>query len=69
MLSRLICLLPLPKWRNITHLIFKYGLDALTNVKAIANLEHLMNIKVLLGFSCVLMLLEIMHNFIKFSQM
>jgi hypothetical protein len=68
-LNRSICLLPLHKWRNTTHWIPKYGLDALTNVKAIANLEHLMNIKVLFGLSFVLMLLEVMHNLIKFSHM
>lgn len=64
-LGRLICFLPVHKWRNSTHWIPKYALDALTNVKAIANLEHLMNIKVLLGLSCVLMLLEVMHKLIK----
>ncbi len=42
--------------------------NALTKAKAIANLDHLVDVEVLLG-SQTLSLLEAMHNLIKFSQM
>jgi hypothetical protein len=40
------------------------GLHAPTKANVVFNLEHLVDVEVFLGLSCVLLLLEIMHNFI-----
>jgi hypothetical protein len=48
-------------------LLLKRGLDALTKAKVVANLEHLVDVEVLLSLSYVFPLLEVVHIFIKFS--
>jgi hypothetical protein len=50
-------------------LSLKMGLDASTYAKDVSNLEHLVDVEVLLGLSCVFPLLKALHNHIKFSQM
>jgi hypothetical protein len=43
--------------------------DVPKKVKVIANLDHLLDVEMILGLSCVFPLLEAMHNVIKFSQL
>jgi hypothetical protein len=50
-------------------LSLKMGLDASTYAKDVSNLEHLVDVEVLLGLPCVFPLLKTLHNHIKFRQM
>jgi hypothetical protein len=48
-------------------LLLNGGLDALTKAKIVVNLEHSVDVEVLLNLSYVFPLLEVVHNLIKFS--
>jgi hypothetical protein len=50
-------------------LLLKRGLDAPTKAKVVANLEHLVDVEVLLSLSYVFPLLEVVNILIKFTQM
>jgi hypothetical protein len=50
-------------------LLLKMALDNPTNQWAKLNYENLCDLQVLLGFACILPLLEYVHAFIKFAQM
>jgi hypothetical protein len=47
-------------------LMLKTRFDTPIKVKIVVNLKHLVDVKVLLGLSCVFSLLEVVHNLIKF---
>jgi hypothetical protein len=49
-------------------LLIKMAFDMPNKVKVITNLDHLVDVEVILGLSCDFPLLEAMHKIIKFSQ-
>jgi len=63
-------MLVLVKWviRGISHLINQDGWCAKTS-EGCSRLNHLVDVEVLGGLSCVLSLLEEVHNLIKFNQL
>jgi hypothetical protein len=48
-------------------LLMKVALDGPTNDKAKANFELFCNVQILLGIATILLLLQAIHNLIKFS--
>ncbi len=50
-------------------MLVKMALDSLTNQQAQLNHENLCDLQVLLGFACILPLLESIHALIKCTQM
>jgi hypothetical protein len=50
-------------------LLIKMAFDMPNKVKVIANLDHLVDVEVILGLSCDFPLLETMHTIIKFNQL
>jgi len=49
-------------------LLVKMALDNFINQQIMLNYEHLCDLHILLGFACILPLLESMHALIKFAQ-
>jgi hypothetical protein len=47
-------------------LMLKIRFGTPIKIKIVVNLKHLMDVEVLLGLSCILLLLELVHNLIKF---
>lgn len=47
----------------------KMALDSLIKGEATTNLHLLVDVKIMLGLSCILSLLEAVHLLIKFSQL
>jgi hypothetical protein len=45
------------------------ALDSPTNQHAKMNYEYLRDLQILVGFACILTLLELVHSLIKFAQM
>ncbi len=50
-------------------ILVKMALDNPINQQAKHNYEHLCDLQILLGLSCILSLLEFVHALIKFAQM
>jgi hypothetical protein len=50
-------------------LLIKMAFDKPKKVRVIANLDHLVDVEVILGLSCGFPLLEAMYNVINFSQL
>ncbi len=50
-------------------LLIKMAFNVPNKVKVIANLDHLVDVEVILGLRCDFPLLEAMHKIIKFSQL
>jgi hypothetical protein len=48
-------------------LLIKMALDALINDKTKTNLDLLCDVQILLGLVAILLLLQVIHNLIKFS--
>jgi hypothetical protein len=48
--------------------LIKMALDNPTNIQVMLNYEHLCDLQIMFGLSCILSLLKFVHVFIKFAQ-